>query len=159
MTDMLVKLYQLSPLEPHLSTQATHGITVRRALAPERLLIAEWVKTNFALLWASECEMTFAQHPISCFIALKDGELLGFACYDATQRGFFGPMGVSESTRGLGTGAALLMACLHDMRQQSYGYAIIGGVGPIPFYEKVCGAVVIPDSTPGVYAGMLRPQS
>jgi hypothetical protein len=33
---------------------------------------------------------------------------------------------------------------------------VIGGVGPIKFYEKVVGATVIPDSTPSVYADLLR---
>jgi len=42
------------------------------------------------------------------------------------------------------------------MRWQGYGYGIIGGVGPIEFYERVAGAVVIPDSTTSVYAGMLE---
>lgn len=36
-----------------------------------------------------------------------------------------------------------------------YGYAIIGWVGPAEFYAKAVGAVEIPDSTPGVYRGML----
>jgi hypothetical protein len=42
------------------------------------------------------------------------------------------------------------------MRWQGYGYAAIGGVGPIEFYEKAVGATVIPDSTPGVYSGLLQ---
>ena len=36
-----------------------------------------------------------------------------------------------------------------------YGYAIIGDVGPSAFYEKTVGAMPIPNSAPGVYAGML----
>ena len=55
---------------------------------------------------------------------------------------------------GIGTG--LLFACLEDMRQQSYGYAIIGGVGPTAFYSKAVGAVLIEGSEPGVYRGLLR---
>jgi hypothetical protein len=42
------------------------------------------------------------------------------------------------------------------MRYEGYGYAIIGAVGPIEFYQKVVGATVIEDSTPSVYGGMLR---
>jgi hypothetical protein len=37
------------------------------------------------------------------------------------------------------------------MREMGYGYAIIGGVGPAEFYEKVCGATVISGSEVGVY--------
>jgi len=32
---------------------------------------------------------------------------------------------------------------------------VIGGVGPADFYAKVAGAVLIPDSSPGLYRGML----
>jgi predicted N-acetyltransferase YhbS len=55
---------------------------------------------------------------------------------------------------GIGTG--LLFACLEDMRQQGYGYAIVGGVGPTAFYSKAVGAVLIEGSDPGVYRGLLR---
>ena len=42
------------------------------------------------------------------------------------------------------------------MRQQGYGYAIGGGVGPTAFYSKAVGAVLIEGSEPGVYRGLLR---
>jgi hypothetical protein len=37
-----------------------------------------------------------------------------------------------------------------------YAYAIIGGVGPAAFYEKVCGAFVIPGSERGIYPWAAR---
>ena len=41
------------------------------------------------------------------------------------------------------------------MRDAGYMYAIIGGAGPVGYYEKV-GATVIPDTEPSrAYAGML----
>ncbi|MEO8397022.1 MAG: GNAT family N-acetyltransferase, partial [Chloroflexota bacterium] len=55
-------------------------------------------------------------------------------------------------------GKALLLACLHDMLAQGYGYAIIGWAGPVEFYVNAVGAIEIPDSRPGVYRGMLRAQ-
>ena len=48
-------------------------------------------------------------------------------------------------------GALVLLRCLEAMREMGYGYAIIGGVGPTEFYEKVCDAFVIPGSDVGVY--------
>ena len=42
------------------------------------------------------------------------------------------------------------------MRQQGYGYAIVGGVGPTAFYSKAVGAVLIEGSELGVYRGLLR---
>ena len=49
----------------------------------------------------------------------------------------------------------LLLSALHAQRAQGYAYSIIGGVGPAEFYGKAVGAVVIADSTPGIYDGML----
>jgi predicted N-acetyltransferase YhbS len=68
-----------------------------------------------------------------------------------TCRNFFGPEGVVADERGRGTGRALLLAALHAQRDQGYGYAIIGGVGPAEYYRKTVNAVDIPDSTPGIW--------
>lgn len=156
MTDMLVKLYELPELAPVLAGQQTAGINLRRALAAEKHRIVGWVRENFSAAWGSECEVALSHHPVSCFVAVHSERLVGFACHEATCKGFFGPIGVAESARDKGTGKALLLACLHDMWAQGYGYAIIGGVGPIEFYERTVGATVIENSTPGIYRGVLR---
>jgi GNAT superfamily N-acetyltransferase len=152
MTDMLVKLYDLPP-QIELSNAA---LMIRRGLAPEKHLVLSWVEAHFSAYWRSECDVAFARQPVSCFLATENNSLLGFGCYDTTRLGFFGPTGVLAEARGQGLGKALLLACLHDMYAQGYGYAIIGGVGPVEFYQKTVGAIVIEDSTPGVYGGMLR---
>jgi len=41
------------------------------------------------------------------------------------------------------------------MYDEGYAYAIIGGVGPVEFYAKSVGAVLIEGSTPGIFAGLL----
>ena len=156
MTDMLVKLYNLPPLEPELAEQQTHGITIRRAIPPEKHFVLKWVREHFSEYWSSEVDVAFGHMPVSCWLAVADKQLVGFTCYDTSSKGFFGPIGVGDAARGRNTGRALLIACLQAMRAEGYGYAIIGGVGPIEFYQKVVGATVIEDSTPGVYAGMLR---
>lgn len=156
MTDMLVKLYELPPVAPLIDRLAAEGVSIRRGLAPEKHHVLDWVAAHFSDFWRSECDVAFARQPVSCFLALANGHLLGFGCYDATLRGFFGPTGVHESARGRGLGRSLLLACLHDMAAQGYGYAIIGGVGPAEFYTRAVGATVIEGSTPGVYAGLLR---
>ena len=156
MPDMLVKLYTLPPLEPVLQQQQAVGIDIRRALANEKYLVVDWVRRNFYPNWVSECEVAFTRQPVSCFIAVEQGQVIGFACHDATYRNFFGPTGVSEQVRGRGVGKALLLACLHAMAAQGYGYAIIGWVGPAEFYTKTVGAVEIEGSDPGIYRGMLR---
>jgi GNAT superfamily N-acetyltransferase len=117
--------------------------------------VAAWVRENFAEGWASETEIAFGHQPISCFIAVREGRVVGFACHDATCRNFFGPTGVEPEARKNGIGTGLLFACLEDMRQQGFGYAIVGGVGPTAFYSKAVGAVPIEGSEPGVYRGLL----
>lgn len=154
MQDMLVRLYDLPPLADALTVVARHDVAVRRALAPEKSAVCAWVAANFAAS-GNEVETTFARLPITCFIALRDDRLLGFACYDATCPNFFGPEGVYAAERGRGIGRALLLSALHAQKAQGYAYAIIGGVGPAAFYAATVGATPIDGSTPGIYAGLL----
>jgi GNAT superfamily N-acetyltransferase len=156
MTDMLVKLYDLPELAPVLAQQRDQGKDIRRALAGEKQIVAEWVRERFSNMWASECEVAMSSQPCTCFVALVQATLVGFACYDTSAKGFFGPIGVAEQHRRSGIGTALLIACLHDMRAQGYGYAIIGWTGRVDFYRNAVGAVEIPDSSPGIYRGMLK---
>jgi GNAT superfamily N-acetyltransferase len=123
-------------------------------LSAEKPGVIAWIRRDFPNAEA-ETEAAFARLPVTCFIALRAQQVLGFACFDATAPNFFGPEGVAESARGQGVGAALLLSALHAQRAQGYAYAIIGGVGPAAFYARVAGAVDIADSTPGIYAGIL----
>jgi predicted N-acetyltransferase YhbS len=153
--DMLVKLYDLPASASAFARLHERGIEIRRALAPEKHKIIAWVRESFSEGWASETEVAFARQPVSCFIAVKEGKVFGFACHDATCRNFFGPTGVAAEARNTGVGTGLLFACLEAMREQGFGYAIIGGVGPAAYYAKTVGAVPIEGSEPGVYRGLL----
>jgi len=156
MSDMLVKLYDLPEIESVDAFERRTGVTVRRAIAPEKHVILEWVKERFGMGWVNECDTALARSPITCLIAVEEGKLLGFACYDATMKGFFGPTGVDEHERGRGVGKMLYLYALQLMRLDGYGYAIVGGAGPKDFYAKASGATVIEGSVPGIYKGMLK---
>lgn len=147
MPDMLVRLYAL----PDQNTILKEGYVVRRAAVYEKSVILQWISQHFSTQWASEADVAFSRQPIACFIALYQERLVGFACYEATCRGYFGPGGVLEAYRGQGLGTVLLLECLRSMKGMGYAYAIIGGVGPKEFYVKAVGAIEIPDSTPGIY--------
>lgn len=156
MPDMLVKLYNL-PLDfDSISQVAENGVVIRKPIGPEKHIIIDWIREHFGERWASEFDVTMGHPPFTSFVAIRDGELLGFSCYDATGLGLFGPTGVREDQRGKGIGKALLLAALMDMKLKGYAYAIIGSVGPAEFYEKVCGATIIPDSTPSIWANPIK---
>jgi len=152
MPDLLVNLLNLPPLE---TTDAQQFI-VRRAQPFELTPVRRFVAENFSPGWADEISVGFARQPISVYIATIDRELAGFAAYECTRRGFFGPTGVLQSARGKGIGKALLLASLWALREMGYVYAIIGAAGPVRFYQKTVGAIIIPDSEPGIYADALK---
>jgi hypothetical protein len=58
--------------------------------------------------------------------------------------------------RGKGVGKALLLSGLWGLRELGYVYGIIGRAGPVEFYQQAVGAIVIPDSDPGIYTDLLR---
>ena len=151
MHDMLVRLYAMPDPAPALARVVQQGVSIRRPEIRERTLVADWVRSTFSEGWAEECEAAFAMRPVACFVAIHGDALVGFACHDCTRRNFFGPAGVLASARGQGIGAALTLTALAAMREEGYGYAIIGGVGPAEFYSKVAGATPIDGSTPGIY--------
>jgi GNAT superfamily N-acetyltransferase len=154
MQDMLVRLYDLPELGEALIGSSGQGVTIRPAMSLEKPRVLDWMQSNFAV-WAAGVEAAFCRLPVSCFLALRGQQILGFACYDATCKNFFGPTAVLEEERGRGLGRALLLAALHAQREQGYAYSIIGGVGPAEFYAKAVGAVLIEGSSPGVYSGAL----
>jgi len=130
MPDMLVRLYALPDPAPYDARAAASGIAVRRMEAWDRDIVRRFVREQFSDNWAAEVEFAFSNgHPITGFVAVKDGDIIGFAAYECSRRGFFGPTGVREDLRNSGAGALLLMRCLESMREMGYAYAIIGGVG------------------------------
>ena len=152
MADLLVNLLRL----PAFDSTAEEGFLVRRAQPFEITPVRRFVETNFSRGWADEISVGFAHQPITVFVATIDRELAGFAAYECTRRGFFGPTGVVPEAQGKGIGKALLLASLYALRELGYVYAIIGAAGPVRFYQKTVGAIVIPDSEPGIYTDLLR---
>jgi GNAT superfamily N-acetyltransferase len=114
------------------------------------------VQNIFGDGWAAECDVAFSRNPIACFIAVSGGRLAGFACYDSTCLNFFGPIGIDPACRQKGIGRALLLAALHAMAHGGYAYGIIGGAGPMAFFEKCVRAFPIPGSTPGIYRPTIK---
>ena len=151
MPDLLVNLLKLPAVENEL-----REFLVRRAQPFEISAVRSFVAEHFSANWADEISVGFARQPISVFVATINRELIGFAAYECTRRGFFGPMGVVEHAHGKGIGKALLLAAMWGLREMGYVYAIVGAAGPVHFYQKSVGAIVIPDSEPGIYTDLLQ---
>ncbi len=158
MPDLLVPLYTLPPRADGEGQIAGQDILVRRANTFEMSRVGAFIRAHFSESWADEMAATFARQPVSGYIALDDGRIVGFAAHEATRRAFFGPTGVAPTYRGRGIGRALLIASLWGLHDLGYAYGIIGAAGPTEFYQKTVGAIVIPNSTPGIYADLLRPE-
>lgn len=156
MSDLLVNLLKLPALDSLLPDKTESGVTIRRAQPFEITPVRKFVEENFSVAWADEISVGFAAKPITVFIATRGRRVIGFAGYECTRRAFFGPTGVADDERGRGTGRALLLASLWALRDLGYVYGIIGAAGPVDFYQQAVGAIVIPESEPGIYTDLLK---
>lgn len=156
--DMLVKLYDLPLYYANNAARVDEGIDIRRPMAADKDKVIDFVRENFNQVWVNECETAFSNSPFSCFIAVKGNkEIVGFSCYDASYKNFFGPIGVKSDYQGKGIGKELLLRTLYAVRDKGYAYCIIAMVSEekARFYEKVVGAKRIPDSYPGIYKNVI----
>ena len=150
--DMIVGLYNLPQVE------ISKTIRIKRAFVGDKEEILEFVKKNFQKNWVYEVEHALMESVSKCYIATEDGEILGFACFDSSAKGFFGPIGVDPARRGEEIGKMLLVKTLESMREYGYGYAIIGWVNEAEqFYKKTVGAEYIKDGNPenSVYSNLV----
>lgn len=152
MPDLLVNLLKL----PEREAITEPGVNVRRAQPFELTLVREFIRSNFSNAWADEVSVGFANKPVTIFIATRDARVIGFAGYECTRKAFFGPTGVADRERGRGLGKALLLESLWGLRELGYVYGIIGAAGPVRFYQETVGAIVIPNSEPGIYTDLLK---
>lgn len=158
MADMLVKLFNIPSSAEIEKELLKEGIRIKKALVPDRSKIVEFSKTCANQDYSDEVLAAFANNPVTCYIATKDKKIIGFACYEATAKNFFGPTAVLQEERNKGIGKALLLKSLESMQEMGYAYAIIGWPtkAAIPFYEKCVDAVMIDEKSSGVYKRMIE---
>jgi len=150
--DMIVNLHNLPTIE------ISENIKIKRAFVGDKELILSFVEENFQKNWVYEVEHALMDEMSKCFIATENGKILGFACYDSSAKGFFGPIGVLPERRGEHIGQKLLVRTLNAMWEYGYGYAIIGWVSEAEhFYRKTVGAEYIKGGNPenSVYSNLV----
>lgn len=134
------------------------GVHIKRAFIGDLPAIEDFIRAHFNQGWVYEMQRSIFQDAGKCYIATENRQVIGFACFDSSAKGFFGPLGVHPEARHRGIGSALLIRTLEAMRDYGYGYAIIGWVSDAaPLYEKTVGAQYIPGGTPdnSVYSNMI----
>ena len=119
-------------------------------MPPDRERVLRWVSEHSGECAAGECAVLLPTPPAAAGSPPAVRRSWAMPAMMPPHR-TFGPTRVLDSEQGHGVGTALLLRCLTAMREHGYGYAIIGSVGPVAFYEKACHATVIPDSDPGIY--------
>ena len=151
--DMLVSLYNVPDHSVRRAELERGGIRFVRAMAGDGTVLRNFIATAFpqATSWVDEASAALSRQPEASFLAVKEDQIIGFSCYDATAKGMVGPVGVSNAHRGNGIASVLLSCCFSAMRDTGYAYAVIGWVSSPSFYQKSCGAVPIENSFPGVY--------
>ena len=157
--DMLVKLYDVEDDWSFVPKQAARGVTIRKAIGPEKRALIDWVARTFNPVWASEVDVALSNRPSTVFIAVKERAFVGFCCYDATAPGFVGPLGVAPEHRSGGTGGAVYMACLLEMKHGGHGYCILGMITEemFSYYERLSGAQPIEGSGMSVWKTWVQP--
>jgi len=119
---------------------------IERAAYSEKEEVLSFVRENFSSQWADTVSGAFTKEIIPLFLAKNEKKIVGFAVYDTYEQRsqHFGPMGVLVSERKRGIGERLVKSCLQDMKSKGYPSVIFYEAGPIEFYEKVCGAQLLP---------------
>jgi len=131
----------------HYNFPDSISTNIRRVNRDDKNKLIDFIESHFSQEWSETIQRAFLKTTPSIYIAFDHkGGFVGFAGFDIYQnkKCYFGPMGVVKSNRAKGIGYSLLHHCLKDMNEIGYEYAIIGGAGPIEYYERACNAVVIP---------------
>jgi mycothiol synthase len=143
-TDTLLNMdVPLSAWQKGLAPDALRGrgsdVELRRATTDDTAALVGFAR-DFSGAWADEAARAVHRDRPSAFLALRDGQVVGFACHGVYRDGWFGPTGVDPAERGNGLGEALLRLCLDDLAAAGTEVAQISWIGPMAFYHRTVGA-------------------
>ena len=81
--DLLVDLYQQDFVKESLDFK------VKRVISTDSDSVIDFIQQRFSPIWVSEVKSGLFRSNPTCFIAVDEKQIVGFACYDATSKGFF----------------------------------------------------------------------
>lgn len=153
--DMIVNLYLKDVWCDNIKL-CSDEYSIKRIFPSDKERLVNFIKHAFPDEKGWVYEVEYSLSACTCYIATYHSQIVGFACYDCSGKGYFGPFGVAEEYRKKGLGKILLYSCLDAMKQIGYGYAIIGWVAdsddtansPLEFYKKTTLAEYISNSDP-----------
>ena len=117
-------------------TEAPNTEEAQRGVPSDLAWLPEAVARRFSDSWASEVDIALRMDRASVWYLGARTDLLGFAVNSLWARNAFGPMGVAESQRGRGLGAALLVRALRDLRVRGVERCVVAWIGPKEFYDR-----------------------
>jgi mycothiol synthase len=120
---------------------AAVGFAVRRLRPADREPFDAWLQAHWSPVWRYEALSSYANDPISTFVATVDERICAFASYNVTTlEHVFGPTGAEPALQGRGLGRVLFHRCMADLQTIGHQTAEICWVGPIAFYARVADA-------------------
>lgn len=135
----LLFLYLPRTAEKREEKLREEGVVFRELNAYEKERIAAWAAEKFSPCWGIEASMALEEPEGGVWVAEKDGKILGFSVYGATEPNWFGPIGVDSAVRGRGIGTVLLYKSLESLRVRGYRYIVIPWTGHLFFYTQLPG--------------------
>lgn len=119
-------------------------IDVRRLERGDEAAFAAYLAASWGAGWQYQGlqALRCGREPIPGHLALAGDAVIGFAVYDVTRPGWFGPIGTAAERRGRSVGTALLHACLFDWQRQGRQRGEIAGIGPLYVYVTACDAAI-----------------
>lgn len=130
------------PSDERVERLAAAGIEVRRARYEDRDALAQHVRRLWPDIWLRETGIAVERETPPLFLALRDGQIVGFAGHGIYRPSFYGPIATDPAEQRHGVGAVLSALALADMASRDVKTAQIGWVAEtaIPFYSRTSGA-------------------
>ena len=145
--NLIVPLEENAAADPktaraHCARLAHAGYQLHAATIADLPELAATIARDHSAAWAHEVSRALR---VGGVFLVRDAErnLAGFAAHDGNNAGlgWFGPAATCPGHQGRGIGAALLVHCLNEIRENGHRRAEIAWNGPAEFYRKVCGEV------------------